>query len=217
MNKSPLDKLSPLSGVAAVILMLVGVMVFNNYDFLPPAEEVAGFLNSNPSRVYAGGYIASLSSFFLIWFAGSLRSVLVEREGGRGSLSMIAFSGGVAAAVVLGISFVGILTAGLRAGAPGGITPEGAITMFDMWGQLTGQLFTTFMAVFISATAAIALRTGSFPTWFSWASVIIALGLLTPFAYAILALAILWLLVVSVWLYFRNARQGQQETVTEPV
>jgi hypothetical protein len=203
MNESRLDKLSPLSGVVAVFVMLVGVLVFNNYDFLPPAEEVAGYLNSNPSRVYAGGYIASLSSFFLIWFAGSLRSMLAEREGGRGSLSMIAYGGGVAAAVVLGISFVGILTAGLRAGAPGGITPEGAITMFDMWGQLTGQLFAIFMAVFIIAVAAISLRTGFFPSWFGWASVIIALGLLTPFAYMVLSVALLWLLVVSLWLYIK--------------
>jgi len=64
--ESRIEKLSPLSGVAAVVIMLVGVVLFNNYEFLPPAEKVADFLNSNASSVYAGGYIASLSIFFFI-------------------------------------------------------------------------------------------------------------------------------------------------------
>lgn len=204
MNKSRLERLSPLSGVAAIAVMLAGVVLFNNYDFLPPAEDVADFLNSNPSRVYAGGYIASLSAFFLIWFAGSLRSVLVEKEGGTGRLATIAFGGAVAAAVVLGTSFVGILTSGLRAGAPGGITPAGAVTMFDLWGQLTGQLFPTFVAVFIMATATVSLRSKLFPSWFGWVSVVIAVGLLTPLAYVVLAVVLVWISAVSIWLYIKG-------------
>lgn len=204
MNKSRVERLSPLSGVAAIAVMLAGVVLFNNYDFLPLAEDVADFLNSNPSRVYAGGYVASLSAFFLIWFAGSLRSVLVEEEGGTGRLATIAFGGAVAAAVVLGTSFVGILTSGLRAGAPGGITPTGAVTMFDLWGQLTGQLFPTFIAVFILATAVVSLRGKLFPSWFGWVSVVIAVGLLTPLAYMVLALVLVWISAVSIWLYING-------------
>jgi len=46
------------------------LVVFNNYDFLPPAEKVADFLNSNSTRVSTGGYIASIAAILLIWFAG---------------------------------------------------------------------------------------------------------------------------------------------------
>lgn len=204
MNESRFERLSPLSGAAAVIFMLVGIVIFNNYEFLPPAERIAEFLNSNAPQVYTGGYIASLSTFFLIWFAGTVRSVLNAREGGNGQLSTIAFGGGVAAAVVLGISFVGIFASGLRASAQGGITPVGAVTMIDFYAQLTGQLFGIFMAVFISAAAVVSLRTGLFPSWFGWASLVVAFGLLTPYAYIMLTFAILWLLVVSIWLYVRG-------------
>jgi hypothetical protein len=217
MNESRLEKLSPLSGVAAVVIMLVGVVLFNNYEFLPPAEKVADFLNRNASSVYAGGYIASLSSFFFIWFAGSLRSTLIDHEGGNGRFSNIAFGGGLAASVVLGISFVGILTSALRAGIGGGITPIGAITMFDFYGQLTGQLFALFIAVFITATSVVSLRTGLFPAWFGWASLVVAFGLLTPIAYAVLGFAILWLLVVSIWLYIRGASVGVPSAVVESI
>lgn len=215
MNQNRLDRLSPLSGVLSVLIMVIGILLFNYYEFLPAAESIAGFMNSNASQVSTGGYIASLSTFFLIWFVGSVRSTLVVHEGGSGRLSTIAFGGGLAAAIVLGISFVGLFAMGLRAGAPGGLTPIGAITMYDFWSQLTGQLFSIFMAVFISAAAIISLRTGLFPAWFGWASLIIAFGLLTPFAYAVLGFALLWLVVVSIWLYIKKPLLGDMSAVPE--
>lgn len=215
MNSSRLEQLAPLSGVVSVLLFLIGAVVISNYDYLPPAEKVADYLNSNPSRVYTGAYLASISAFFLIWFAGSVRSALHEREGGTGRLSLIAFGGGVASAVALGIAFTSILSAGLRAGAPGGITPIGAVTMFDFWGQIAGQMFAISLAVMIGATAVLSIRTDVFPAWFGWVSALVAFGLLTPFAYFLLAFAVIWLIVVSIWLYFRGASDTEPSEVVD--
>lgn len=217
MNTSRLDRISMLSGAAGVVVMITGILLFNYYEFLPPAEDFANFLQDNAAMVTTGGYIASISAFFMLWFAGSMRSILVEYEAGNGRMSDIAFAGAVAGAVVLGISFVGIFATGLRAGAQGSITPVGAITMYDFWAQLSGQLFGIFTAVFIGATAIIALRTGLFPAWFGWASLVVAFGLLTPYAYAMLAFAILWLLVVSIWLYIRGASAGVPSLAGESI
>jgi hypothetical protein len=216
MNESGLEKFAPLSGAVSVALIVIGVLVFNYYEFLPPAEKMAEFLNGNSSRVSTGGYLGSIAAFFLIWFAGSVRSALIEREGGTGRLSTIAFGGGLAASVALGISFIGIAASGLRAGAPGGISADNAVAMYDFWSQLTGQLFAIFMAVFIGATAVISLRSGLFPAWFGWVSALVAFGLLTPFAYLVLAFAIVWLLVVSIWLYLRSMSIGQPSALGEP-
>jgi len=81
-------------------------------------------------------------------------------------MSTVAFGGEIAASIALGISSIGIFAAGLRAGALGGISPIGAVSMYDFWTQLTGQLFSIFMAVFIGATAALSLRSKLFPAWF---------------------------------------------------
>lgn len=213
MNKSRLEQLAPLSGLASVVLVIFGAVVISNYDYLPPAEEVADFLNGNPTRVITGAYIAFISAFFLIWFAGSVRSALIAHEGGTGRLSMIAFGGGVAAAVALGISFTAVLSAGLRAGAPGGISPIGAVTMFDLWGQLMGQMFASGLAVLIGATAVVSIRTAVFPTWFGWVSALVAFGLLSPGAYLVLALGVVWLLVVSIWLYIRGRSSGEPSAI----
>ena len=217
MNESRLERLAPLTGVISVALFIIGSLVISIYDYLPPAQKVADYLNGNATRVSTGAYLASISAFFLIWFAGSVHSALREREGGTGRLSMVAFGGGVAAAAAMGTSFTAILSAGLRAGAPGGITPIGAVTMFDFWGQVMGQMFAISLAVFIGATAVVSIRTAVFPAWFGWVSALVAFGLLTPVAYIVLALAVVWLLVVSIWLYFRGASIGEPSTVVEPV
>lgn len=216
MNKSFLERLAPLSGVVSVVLVILGAIVISNYDYLPPAEKVAGFLTGDSSRISTGAYIGSISAFFLIWFSGSLRSALMEREGSTNRLSTVAFGGGVAAAAVMGVSFSAILSAAQRAAAAGGISPIGAVTMFDFWGQAIGQMFAVSLAVLIGAAAVVSLRTGLFPAWFSWASGLVAFGLLSPIAYFVLFFAMAWLLVVSVWLYVLGAAQGEASTVAEP-
>jgi hypothetical protein len=217
MNSSRLERLAPLTGLVSVVLLIIGAVVISNYDYLPSAEKVANFLNGDPTRVSTGAYIASISAFFFIWFAGSVRSALIKQEGGTGRLSTVAFGGGVAAAAALGISFTAIISAGLRASAPGGISPIGAVTMFDFWGQIMGQMFAICLAVLIGATAVVSLRTGFFPAWFGWVSGLVAFGLLTPFAYFILAFAVVWLLVVSIWLYIRGASKGEPSAVVESI
>jgi hypothetical protein len=88
--------------------------------------------------------------------------------------------------------------------------------MYDFWTQLTGQLFSIFMAVFIGASAIVSLRSGLFPRWFGWVSALVAIGLLTPYAYALLVLALIWMFVVSIWLYFKGAPVGEPSAQVEP-
>jgi hypothetical protein len=89
--------------------------------------------------------------------------------------------------------------------------------MFDFWGQIMGQMFAISLAVLIGAAAVVSLRTALFPAWFGWASAVVAIGLLTPFAYIVLALAVVWLVVVSIWLYIRGASIGESSAVVESV
>ena len=41
MNKSRIERLAPLSGLVSVVLVILGAVIISNYDYLPPAEEVA--------------------------------------------------------------------------------------------------------------------------------------------------------------------------------
>ncbi len=201
MNESRLERLAPLTGIIALVLFSIGAALLGIYEYLPLSDRLKEILSDNATNVFAGGYIGSISAFFFIWFAGSVYNTLREREGGTGRLSMVAFGGGVASGAALAIGFSAILASGARAGAEGGITPVEAVTMYDLYSQVLGGMFAITMAVFIGATAVVSLRTSIFPRWFSWASVLITFGLLTPFAYAVLALVLVWLLAVSISLF----------------
>ena len=77
------------------------------------------------------------------------------------------------------------------------------MTLYDIYSTILGQMAAFTFAVLIGATAIIALRTAMSPAWFGWTSVIIALGLVSPIGYFMLAFALVWLLGVSIWLYWR--------------
>ncbi len=208
MEKSGLERLSPLIGVIGVVLIIAGAMITGFFSYLPAADEVAAFYNTRATQAALGGYLGVLSGFFFIWFAASLRSELRRHEAGEGRLSDLAFAGGVAAALVIGLGFSLIATAAARASAPGGISTVGAITLYDLSSTVQGGLYAVALAVMIEATAVVAFRHRAFPSWFGWVSSILALILLTPYGYIGLFVAPVWLAAVSIWLYARGRMAG---------
>jgi hypothetical protein len=205
VNKSPLERLAPLSGVVSVVMMIAGALVFGFAEYLPTAADVSEYFNSNPTQVALGGYVGALSAFLLLWFSGSLRSALRQHEGGDGRLSELAFAGGIASSVVMAVGFTLLSVAGQRAGTSGGISADAAVTLYDLSSAIQGTVFAIFLAVMMGATGLASLRTGAFPAWFGWLSLVIALALLSPYAYIALFPALVWLIVVSIWLYARGA------------
>jgi hypothetical protein len=47
-------KVAPLSGVAAAVLIVGSALIINNYQFMPPAEDVADFYQTNPGTHHGG-------------------------------------------------------------------------------------------------------------------------------------------------------------------
>lgn len=204
MNKSRLERLAPLSGALTAVLILAGA-VNGAVDYLPSADRAVEIFSGNPIWAMAGGYIGLLSAFTLIWFSGSVFSALREREGSTGRLSTVAFGGGVASGVAIGAGFAANSVAAQRAGAPGGISPIAAVTLFDLYSTFLFGLAALTLAAFIGATAIISLRTAMFPRWSGWASAVLALGLLSPIGYLFVAFALVWLVGMSISLYRRGA------------
>ena len=183
---------------------MLGAAIIGLYDFLPLTEKVVDSLTDNSDRVSTGGYIGGLSAFFLIWFAGSLRTALGEREGAKGRLSEVAFGGAVATAVALAAAFAVLTMAAQRAEADGGLSGAEAVTLYDLWSGITGLVVPVTLAVLVGAAGVVSLRTAVFPAWFGWASLLVAIGCLSPVGYLAQIGALVWVVVVSVWLYARG-------------
>jgi hypothetical protein len=196
--------MAPLAGVVGVVLVLAGAVIAGNLSYLPSADQVFDQLSTNHSQVVNGSYLGIASAFFFAWFAGSLRSELRRHEGGDGRLAGLAFAGGVGSALAICAGFAVLSVAGERAGAAGGISLEGAVTLNDLAGAFQGGLYAIALAVMIGATAVVSLRHNAFPSWFGWVSALLTLILLSPFSYLGLYVSVLWLGGVSLWLYARG-------------
>lgn len=203
MQTSRLTKLARLSGAGSIILLMVGSGVLGIYDYLPTANRLVDFFSENAGKSMILGYVGLLSTALLIWFAGTVYTFFYTVEGGPGRLSMISFAGCVASAIVLGLGFTVLIALGSRAGASEGLSAAEAVTLYDLYGTLMGQMGAFTFAVFIGASSILILRTGLFPAWFGWTSALIALGLLSPFGYFVLLFALLWVLGFSIALYRR--------------
>jgi hypothetical protein len=204
MNNARFEKLAPLSGAASVLVMIIGTGMLGVYDYLPIGDRLVEIFSGNSTKVITIGYLGFFSAILLMWFAGSIYDALHEREGGYGRLSMVAFGGCVASGLALGIGFSALFAMGARVGGVGGISPTEAVTLYDLYGTILGQMVAFTFAVLIGSTGTVSLRTEIFPNWFGWASVLIALGLISPIGYFVLFLALVWLFGVSISLYRRG-------------
>ena len=203
MVNSRWERLAPLTGVAFVVLLLLGLLVApESPDFMAPSQEIADYYGDEASTIINIDAILLTAGVLLLWFFGSLRTALRRGEVGDGRLSALALAGGTAATALYLASMAADLAAALRADEDGRIDPQVAQTLFDLMSLLLGGAVPIALAVALAATALAALRTRVLPAWLGWASAVIAVGLaIAPISFFVLLLFPVWVLVVSVLLY----------------
>lgn len=204
MGDIRLERISSLSGVVFVVLAAIAAALFGVWDYLPSADRVVENLNENNSGVYAAGYLGVISAFFLVWFAGSLFRVQRAREGGSGWLSVTALGGGVVAGATMAIAFSAMVASATRADTTAGISGEEALALYDLYGNMAGMALGIGMALLIGASAAVWLKSRLLPAWAAWVSVVVVIGLLSPFSYVFLAADLVWIVAVSVWIFWKD-------------
>jgi hypothetical protein len=208
MNKFRISQLAPLTGIVAMVLLLLGLIMVGLNEYLPSADQATAFLNNNAHLMGVWDYLGLLSSVFMVWFAGSLSSTLDTGEGDAGRLARIAFGGGLAAGIVVAITFATTVAAADRAASIGGVSPEQAITMYDLRSSLTGAALPVSLGLFAGAAGAAIIRSDRFPAWFGWLGIVAGLAAVSPFGYYLLIVAQVWIAVTSVWLFVRGLSAG---------
>lgn len=199
------ERVAPLSGLAFVVLFGAGVVIMGYYDFMPEPDQIVGFYSESPARLMTGAYVGMLASVFLLWFAGSLRRSIRSRAEGTERLAVIASGGAVFAAVMVVLGLVAISYPAERVMIHGSIDPGAATALFDLSSGLLGSALAIGLAAAVGGYGLAQLRDEKTPAWLAWTNLVLALGLVSPVNWAVIALGILWLPVVSVSMY-RRAR-----------
>jgi hypothetical protein len=190
------ERWSPLAGVVAVLLWIIGIVIAGDIENKDTGREILAQYNSDGHQILAAGLIWLIGTAFFIWFLGSLRIRLASAEGGPNPhFSAIAFAGGIVASVFLMLiptaNMVGVdQKEDLDASAALAINNIGDI----FW---IGLLYTA--PVLLAATAVVALRTGAvLPRWLAWITLLMAIVMLVPVVgWAVISFAFpIWILLV---------------------
>jgi hypothetical protein len=206
------ERYSPLTGVGAVVLWVVGTFLLEKDD-RPEGKDTAQFVawvEENDSAILAGAIVFAFGVLFFLWMLGSLRSTLAEAEGGTARLASVAFGSGVAASVCLMALYLPHAQAAFDHSNISDTSVDALVHLGDSF--FAGvELFSIPLVL---ATGLVSLRHGALPRWFAWVSFALALILAVPpigWLGVFVGLP-LWVLLVSVLLFRRVPGDALSQT-----
>lgn len=203
--------LASLTGVVFVVLVVIGVIVGGEPpDVDEPGTEVIAFYDENEGeQQFAAGLLLWAAVFFL-FFVGALRSVLRSAEGARGTLSAVAFGGGVIVAIGLGL-FATLNFA--LSDDPTALDPSAAQALNVLSSDAFGPVAIGTAVLLIASGIAI-VRTGALASWLGWIAIPLGIVAVTPIGFVGFIGMAAWVLVAS--LFLAAAAGGEREGTGAP-
>jgi hypothetical protein len=194
--------LAPLTGILFVVLTVVSLIIAGE----PPdgdasAEEAVEFWVDNDTALMFGSVLEALGAVALIFFAASLRRSLHRGDASTGLLSTAAFGGGIVAAAGIGVD------ATLRFAAAdlaGDVEPIVIQTLNGLWANFFFPMVIG-LATLILATSLAALQSHVIPLWMAIVGFVVSVALFTPAGFVAFVVGGLWVIVLSVLLWRREA------------
>jgi hypothetical protein len=189
------ERHTPLAGVLAVACWVIGLGIMGDISGKDTGDELLAYYRAHDGKIIAGTVIFLIGVGLFLWFLGTLRSRLLAAEGGDGRLTALAYGAGVATSVCLALQPGPDISAVL---AKDDLVPSAAKAVHTV-----GDAFFLgaeyLLPVMLVAFAMIAMRTGTFPKWLAWVSLLVALVLLiAPIGWAALVFAFpIWVLIVA--------------------
>jgi len=176
MSNDRFARYGAATGILAVILLIVGFMIFGSSipDTDASGQSWANFFREHEDRVQLAITVAGVGLFFFIWFLGSLRSAIATAEGGAGRLASIAFGGGIVGLVSLLLFLTGAGAAAFRASDPM-VDPNLIRALMD-FGAIGAAPGAAGLVALFAATAIAGYRFAPFPPAVAGLSALAAIG-----------------------------------------
>jgi hypothetical protein len=213
MRDRGLQRYAPLAGVVFVVLIVIAVIIGGESpDPDDSRRSVVEFWTDNDTEQIWSSAIGAWSSIFFVWFAGSLRSALREREGGSARLSALSFAGAIiAAGGLLGLASLGFAAADTAGDVPGDVTQTLSVLGSEFFFPVAAGY-----AIFLLAAGILAVRTAVLPAWLAWSAIVVGVLCVTPVGFFALLVGLVWLLIVSVLLYRREVGPADRQAPAAP-
>jgi hypothetical protein len=192
-----------LAGIVFFALIVGAIVLFSGTpgsDDSPSKFASYYADDGHQTKAYASALLGALGGIAFLWFLGALRSVLFRWETPPGQLTALVFAGGI-----VGVALQEASTAVALA-------YPSAVDFYDKFpdnGQLAMLLgavsywLAGFAAVggtvMAGAFAAAVFRSGAFPRWLGWVSVVVALAQLVSLVFGVTGLLFLpWVALIAI-------------------
>jgi hypothetical protein len=213
-----LARWAALGGILYVVLFVIGnILLFSDApdSDASPAKVTRYYMDSgHRDKIDFGWIIAGLGVFFFLWFLSSLRRTVRRHEGEDGFLTALTTIGG---GVYASLAFAALaVNMGIRTMSDDTYHHQvfpGLIHAANDAGYVLHATGGAGASAMIIAASLAALRAAAVPAWAGWLGVVAGiLALASIVFFPQLAIAI-WIVVVSVLLFVRGARDGHRQAV----
>ena len=197
MAGSNWERFAPLTGVAFVVIVVIGFAIGGSTPGAhASAFKAEDFYTKHHDKQMAAAFIVALAAAFLPFFASTLRRAL-DWSGGTGRLATASFGGGIIASG--GFFLLSTIHVAL-ADAAGKTTPQVTQTLNVLDNNdfipMSGGL-----GVFLIASGLAIVRYRALPAWLGWSGLILGIAIFTPAGFFAFLLSGLWIVVTSLVLY----------------
>jgi len=215
MQQSRWERLAPLTGVVAVVIIIavfsIGGSTPDEHD---SASTVWAYYSRHHDKQTALAFILAIALPFLVFFASTLRHEL-RRAGGTGQLSTAAFGGGVLAAAGFGLLatvHIALSSAGERVVTQGTVQTLNVLDNNDFVPAVAG------VALLVLAAGLSVVRHGGLPRWLGWVAIVLGIAAFTPAGFIAFLAGGVWIIVVSIlFTIARHSAEGPRPAVPERV
>jgi hypothetical protein len=203
---------APLSGLATAALFVLGFAVAGNAG--DDSREISEFYtdSANRAQVQTSWFLFAAGILFLVWFLWTLRNRLLAVDGAPGSLATLAFAAGMVSVPLWFVANSAFAAPAFDYDAADFDANAAQLLGSAGYGAFVGAQMV--FAVTLFATAALAFRTGVFPAWFAWATLVVGLILLFAIAFIPFFFFMAWLAAAGALMLWQswNAQKGMRTT-----
>jgi hypothetical protein len=213
MQSRGLERFAPLTGVVFVGLIVLAIIIGGETpDNDDSRQAIVDFWRDNDTAQIWSNIVGAWATVFFLWFAATLRSALRRGEEGPARLSTLSFGGAVVAAVgLLSALSLNFAVADSVDDVPASVTQTLTVLSNGFFFPIAAGY-----AVFFLAVGVLSVRTGMLPVWLGWVTVLLGIISLTPVGFFALLVGLVWIVIVSVLLYRREAGPAERRTPIDP-
>jgi len=197
-----------LGGVLYVVLFVIGtILLFSGAPSgdSAPAKVIKWYSDSgHRDRINVAWILLGLSILFLLWFIGALRRAVSDVDGEGILTGVVSLGGGVYAALTLASV---ALSDGIRTMSDDTYQHRVFPELIHAADDVTWVIHASGAAalgVMIIAASLVFMWGAVWPKWAGWLGVVVGILALASIAFFPQFLFLLWILVVSVWMFRRR-------------